>query len=52
MLLWAATKKRLILTGIRECEGDSVAEAFLALGAREIRRDGDGEWCGIVLDRG
>lgn len=50
--LWAATKKRIILTGIRECEGDSVAEAFLALGAQEIRRDGDGEWCGIVLDRG
>lgn len=31
--LWAATKKRLIRTGISEC-------------------DGDGEWCGIVLDQG
>jgi ribosomal protein L11 methyltransferase len=49
--LWAATKKRLLLTGIRECEGDRVANAFLALGAREIRRDGDGEWCGIVMER-
>jgi ribosomal protein L11 methyltransferase len=49
--LWRAAKKRLILTGIREFEGDSVANAFLAGGAREILRDGDGEWCGIVLDR-
>ncbi len=49
--LWRATARRLLLTGIRESEGDSVAEAFLHLGAREIRRDGDGEWCGIVLAR-
>ncbi len=49
--LWRATKKRLILTGIREFEGDSVADAFVANGAREVLRDGDGEWCGIVLDR-
>ena len=49
--LWRATKKRLILTGIREFEGDSVAEAFVSGGAREVLRDGDGEWCGIVLDR-
>jgi ribosomal protein L11 methyltransferase len=49
--LWAATEKRLILTGIREFEGDSVAEVFVGRGAREILRDGDGEWCGIVLER-
>lgn len=49
--LWAATKKRLILTGIREVEGDSVADAFIRLGGREITRDGNGEWCGIVIDR-
>jgi ribosomal protein L11 methyltransferase len=49
--LWRATKRRLILTGIREIEGDSVADAFVAGGAREVLRDGDGEWCGIVLDR-
>jgi len=49
--LWGATRKRLILTGIRECEGDEVIEAFLPGGARETRRYGDGEWCGIVLDR-
>ena len=49
--LWRATKKRIILTGIREFEGDSVASVFAAGGAREILRDGDGEWCGIVLDR-
>lgn len=49
--LWRATKKRLILTGIREFEGDSVADVFVSGGAREVLRDGDGEWCGIVLDR-
>ena len=49
--LWRATKKRLILTGIREFEGDSVADRFVAGGAHEVLRDGDGEWCGIVLDR-
>jgi ribosomal protein L11 methyltransferase len=49
--LWKATKKRLILTGIREFEGDAVADAFMTRGAREVLRDGDGEWCGIILDR-
>ena len=48
--LWQATRKRLILTGIRETEGDAVAQAFLALGARETLRDGDGEWCGLVVE--
>ena len=51
-LLWRATKRRLILTGIREIEGDSVAGVFVGGGACETLRDGDGEWCGIVLDRG
>jgi ribosomal protein L11 methyltransferase len=49
--LWRATRRRLILTGIREVEGDSVADVFVAGGAREVLRDSDGEWCGIVLDR-
>ena len=49
--LWRATRKRLIVTGIREFEGDSVADAFIRGGAREVLRDGDGEWCGMVLDR-
>ena len=48
--LWRATRKRLLLTGIREAEGDAVAQAFLAQGGREILRDGDGEWCGIVVE--
>lgn len=49
--LWQAAQKRLILTGIRDPEGDQVADVFLAGGAREVLRDSDGEWCGIVLDR-
>ena len=31
-------------------ETDGVAEAFLALGAHERVRDGDGEWSGMVFD--
>ncbi len=50
-VLWQATRQRLILTGIRETEGDSVADVFVAGGAREVLRDGNGEWCGMVLDR-
>lgn len=51
-VLWGATGRRLVLSGIREVEGDEVAEAFEALGARTVRRGGDGEWCGLVLERG
>jgi len=49
--LWRDTRRQLMLTGIRETEGDSVAQAFHELGAREILRDGDGEWCGLVFAR-
>lgn len=50
-VIWRWTKHRLILSGIRESEGDQVANVFTTLGAREILRDGDGEWCGIVMQR-
>lgn len=49
--LWQATRQQLILTGIREPEGDVVAQAFAAQGAHEILRDGDGEWCGLAFAR-
>jgi len=45
-----ATKKRMLLSGIREIEADAVAETFIQLGCREISRDGDGKWCGLVID--
>lgn len=45
-----ATKKRMLLSGIREIEADAVADTFVQLGCREISRDGDGHWCGLVLD--
>lgn len=45
-----AAKRRLILSGILEQETDMVADAFLELGAREIVRDGDGEWSGLVFE--
>jgi ribosomal protein L11 methyltransferase len=50
--LWAATQRYLILSGIREVEVDAVAETFVRLGARERVRDGDGEWAGLLLERG
>ncbi len=49
-LIKRAAKKRILLSGIREIEGDAVAETFVQLGCREVSRDGDGQWCGLVMD--
>ena len=49
-LIKRATKKRMLLSGIREIEADAVADTFVHLGCREISRDGDGQWCGLVID--
>ncbi len=49
-LIKRATGKRMILSGIREIEADAVADTFIQLGCREISRDGDGKWCGLVID--
>lgn len=49
--LWGGTSRYLALSGIREQELDGVAEAYAALGARKIVRDGDGEWAGLLFDR-
>jgi len=49
-LIKRATKKRMLLSGIREIEADAVADTFIQLGCREISRDGDGKWCGLVID--
>lgn len=43
------TKRHLILSGIREMELDAVAEAYMQNGGREVGRDGDGEWGGLVF---
>jgi len=43
------TGKYLLLTGIREVEIDGVADTFVRLGGREIVRDCDGEWSGLVV---
>ena len=43
------TKNVLLLTGIREVELDGVADTFVQLGGREVVRDCDGEWGGLVL---
>ena len=57
ILLQAAQKllqianQRLILSGIREIEADAVVETFIQYGAKEVLRHGDGEWCGIALDK-
>ena len=49
--LAAATGRIIVTTGIREMMGDAVCAALMAQGLREIRRDGDGEWCGMVFSR-
>jgi ribosomal protein L11 methyltransferase len=49
-LIKRATRKRMLLSGIREIEADAVADTFVQLGCREISRDGDGKWCGLVID--
>lgn len=49
-LIKRATKKRILLSGIREIEADAVADTFVQLGCREISRDGDGQWCGLMID--
>ncbi|NOU35874.1 MAG: 50S ribosomal protein L11 methyltransferase [Kiritimatiellaceae bacterium] len=41
--------KYLLLTGIREMELDGVADTFVRLGGREIVRDCDNEWGGLVI---
>ncbi|MEI8207455.1 MAG: 50S ribosomal protein L11 methyltransferase, partial [Kiritimatiellales bacterium] len=41
--------KYLLLTGIREMELDGVADTFVRLGGREIVRDSDNEWGGLVF---
>jgi ribosomal protein L11 methyltransferase len=49
-LIKRAAKKRILLSGIREIEADAVADTFVQLGCREVSRDGDGKWCGIIID--
>ena len=49
-LIRKAARKRMLLSGIREIEADAVAETFIELGGREVSRDGDGKWCGLVID--
>ena len=39
----------LLLSGIREVELDGVADTFVQLGGREMVRDCDGEWGGLVI---
>jgi len=39
----------LFMTGIREVEIDGVADTFVQLGGREIVRDCDGKWGGLVF---
>jgi ribosomal protein L11 methylase PrmA len=47
--LLRAAEKYLLLTGIREVELDGVADTFVQLGGREIVRDCDREWSGLVI---
>jgi ribosomal protein L11 methyltransferase len=46
-----ASRRWIVLSGIREFEADGVADAFRHAGALERVRDGDGEWCGLLLEK-
>jgi len=48
-VLLRAAGQHLIVSGIRDVEVDGVADTFLRLGARELVRDGEGEWTGLML---
>jgi ribosomal protein L11 methyltransferase len=50
--LLQAARHRLILSGIRDVEADGVADTFQRLGGRELCRDGDGEWVGLMFGIG
>ncbi len=50
-VLWSATGRYLVLSGIREFEVDAVAETFIRFGAQEVVRDGDGDWAGLLFAR-
>lgn len=50
--LLRVVEKYLLLTGIREVELDGVADTFVRLGGREIVRDCDNEWSGLVMEVG
>jgi len=49
-LIKRSARKRILLSGVREIEADAVADTFVQFGCREIARDGDGQWCGLVID--
>lgn len=46
------TRRHLVLSGIRDVDLDAVAESYLQQGGREIGRDGDGEWGGLLFEFG
>lgn len=47
--LLAAARGSLAVSGVLEAEADGVAEAYVSRGAREVMRDGDGQWAGMVF---
>ena len=49
-VLARCAKRYLVLSGLREQELDGVADTYQALGGREMVRDGDGQWGGLVMD--
>lgn len=49
--LVALTEETLVMTGIRDLMADGVAQCFIGFGMDEVRRDGDGEWAGLVMKK-
>ena len=46
-----AVPERLIASGVLTHEADGIAEAFAAVGLREVARRGFGEWAALLLER-
>jgi ribosomal protein L11 methyltransferase len=42
---------RIVLSGLLREQADSVASAYAALGAAELRREEIGDWATLVLSR-
>lgn len=45
----ATARRFVVLSGVLEEDIERVSEAFIDCNAREIVRDGDGEWCGLLF---
>jgi ribosomal protein L11 methylase PrmA len=46
-----ASPERVVASGLLVAEADGIAEAFGAVGLREVARRESGEWMALLLER-